>query len=72
MDNIFGLKNHPARSSQLSRDDRTQAHGLGKLPVGTSRFCLARLDENDNLFMTGGSAWPPPSLVKPKKIYLYR
>ena len=72
VDDIYGhppygkykLTNHPK--------DRTQAHGLSKLPIGTSRFCLARLDEKDNLFMTGGTAEPPPSPVKPSKVYLYR
>ena len=72
VDDIYGhppygkyvLTNHPK--------DRTQAHGLSKLPIGTSRFCLARLDEKDNLFMTGGTAEPPPSTVKPRKVYLYR
>ena len=28
------------------------------LPIGTSHFCLVRLDVEDNMFMTGGSAAP--------------
>ena len=28
------------------------------LPIGTSHFCLVRLDDEDNMFMTGGSAAP--------------
>ena len=65
MDNIFGLKTLGAQLEELWVLWGIEHVGLGKLPVGASRFCLVRLDENDNLFMTGG--WR-----NPKKIYLYR
>ena len=73
-DRVYGYENHHVK--KLSRDDRIKAYGLGKLPLETSRFCLVRLDERDNLFMTGGSAHPPPTwlsgAVIQKIVFLYR
>ena len=40
------------------KEERKEGLPFTSLPIGTSHFCLVRLDEKDNMFMTGGSAAP--------------
>ena len=73
LDTVYG---HPPYDRQELRNPpgertlRTRVNDLSKLPVATSKFCLVRLDDKDNLFMTGVSAQPE---VEPaRRSFLYR
>ena len=40
------------------KEEKRKGLPFTTLPIGTSHFCLVRLDDEDNMFMTGGSAAP--------------